>query len=78
MNQYSRHKSPFDVRKLQNIETSRKQQIRNLQKIKADEEAKQEEKRIKKLIAKSGVQNVQLKKFMHLSDELLDDKITQI
>ena len=46
--------SPFNVRKLQKIETNRKQQLRKIQQLKAEQEAKDEENRLKKLIERSG------------------------
>ena len=58
-------------RKYQKIETSKKQQLRKMQQLQAQQEAKEEEKRLKQLIKKSGAENVQIAKYAALPDEKL-------
>lgn len=63
---------------LQKVETSKKEQRRNMIKLQRQKQAEEEEERLKKLIEKHGVENVQIAKSIPLSDELLEDKIDQI
>ena len=64
--------------KYANIETSRKKQLRKMQQLQAQQEAKEEEKRLKQLIRKSGAENVQIAKYAALPDEKLSEKIRLI
>ena len=49
-----------------------------MQQMKALQEAKEEEKRLKQLIEKSGAENVQIAKYAPLPDEKLSEKIKLI
>ena len=48
-------KKPFDVKRLTNIATSKKQQLKKMQIMQAEQEARDEEERLKKLAKKKGL-----------------------
>ena len=66
---------PFDVRKLQTVETSRKNQVRKMAQLEAEREKREQEKRLKQMLLKSGASNVQVTKYLPLTDEKLERKI---